>query len=182
DAFLQKPVSWVCQCALSAKTQTELGPLGRFLFFLEKLDRIKLTSHIDDVPRSKLSSRDITKPEKRNYTSSMRQEEEKNTKEVTEGEKLKLRMSILEDSEEKEKKEEKPGSSPIRGPWYENALQQARDSSLEQKQDPALAVVCGPDGYVDFVAGGKDLATGEQGPVKGLLGANGWDETNVHKL
>ncbi|KAF7999836.1 hypothetical protein HF325_005685 [Metschnikowia pulcherrima] len=88
----------------------------------------------------------------------------------------------LRRSEEKKEKEEKPGSSPIRGPWYENALQQARDLSLEKKQDPALAVVCGPDGYVGFVAGGKDLATGEQGPVKGLLGANGWNETNVHKL
>ncbi|KAM9903124.1 hypothetical protein OXX79_003545 [Metschnikowia pulcherrima] len=180
--FSRNPYRGFVNVHYSAKTQTELGPLSRFLFFLEKLDRIKLTSHIDDVPRSKLSSRDITKPEKRNYTSSMRQEGEKNTKEVTEGEKLKLRMSILEDSEEKEKKEEKPGSSPSRGPWYENALQQARDSSLEKKQDPALAVVCGPDGYVDFVAGGKELASGEQGPVKGLLGANGWNKTNVHKL
>ena len=34
----------------------------------------------------------------------------------------------------------------------------------------SLAIVCGPDGFIDYVAGAKDLVRNKQGPVNGLLG------------
>ncbi|GEQ68789.1 hypothetical protein JCM33374_g2458 [Metschnikowia sp. JCM 33374] len=190
--FSRNPYRGFVNVHYSAKSDSELDPFKRFLFFLEKLDRIKLINHIDEFPRSMLSAKDMHKPNVRNYISGLREETEgrdissgidadaQKEKTGSEAEKFKLRMSILDAAETPG---EKPSNVPIeRAPWYKNALEQARVTSLRQKPDAALALVCGPDGYVDYVAGGKDLATGEQGPVKGLLGESGWDETNVFKL
>ncbi|EJS41748.1 cyc2p [Saccharomyces arboricola H-6] len=46
--------------------------------------------------------------------------------------------------------------------------------------EPILALICGPESYIDSISGRKyDL---NQGPVKGLLGAKGWNSENVYKL
>ncbi|CAI2020780.1 hypothetical protein SEUBUCD646_0H00930 [Saccharomyces eubayanus] len=46
--------------------------------------------------------------------------------------------------------------------------------------EPILALVCGPEGYISSISGRKlDL---NQGPIKGLLAAKGWNFENVYKL
>lgn len=168
----------------SACKPTELGPLERFIFFLEKLDRIEFVRHIDEQPRTVLKAKDIVKPQKRNYISPMRQELEGKLEKTETGlsaeEALKLRMAILnEENDTKLAAEEKARE---RAPRYESALQQAQVTSKQAKTPAALALVCGPDGYVEYVAAGKLLNTNEQGPVGGLLGEKKWDSTNVYKL
>ncbi|OBA22476.1 hypothetical protein METBIDRAFT_77860 [Metschnikowia bicuspidata var. bicuspidata NRRL YB-4993] len=178
--FSRNPYRGFVNVHYSARADTELAPLQRFLFFLEKLDRIKLIGHYDSVPRLRLTAADIKPHRERNYISDMRQESGAAVAAGSEKERLRKRVALLEGA---------PAASPDhaprpegRGPWYENALQQARATALRPKPAAALALVCGPDGFVDYVAGAKELASGEQGPVGGLLGAKGWDESNVYKL
>lgn len=45
---------------------------------------------------------------------------------------------------------------------------------------PVLSLVCGPEGFITAVSGPKYETV--QGPIKGLLGCNGWDNSNVYKL
>lgn len=181
--FSKNPYRGFVRLHYSARSGKELGPLERFLFFLEKLDRVELIRHIDEQPKTMLNAKDVPKPNKRNYISSMRQESEAD-KEVGSGlsleEALKLRMTIMSENESAKKKAEE--SARERAPRYENALQQALVTSKQPKEPSATAIVCGPDGYVDYVAGGKLLNTNEQGKVLGLLGNKSWDNTNVYKL
>lgn len=175
--FSRNPYRGFINVHYLAKSESELEPFKRFLFFLEKLDRIKFHAHIDT--KLKLSPKDFTAPNTPNYISAARIEQSEKKPTVSKTDQLKLRTAILEGTAtETTAKQE----SVQRGPWYENALQQARATSLQTKPNAALSVVCGPEGYVDFLAGGKELATGEQGRVKGILGANGWDESNVFKM
>lgn len=155
----------------SAQKPGELEPLERFLFFLEKLDRIKLYNYYDDV--SRLSS--VDSPEESNYLSPLRLDSK--LSELSPEESLKLRMKVLEGSTSEAKE-----SSEYQVERFENALEQAVQTSQHKKSSAALAVVCGPDGYVDFVAGKKDRVRNEQGEVAGLLGEKNWDSLNVYKL
>lgn len=159
----------------SAQKPEELKPLERFLFFLEKIDRVNLIPHYDSQ-KAWLKKSDIKKPEKSNYLSPQRLEEK--THELSPEEALKLRMQIL--SGESDGAEET--KELLRPPRFANAIEQALETSKQKKKDASLALVCGPDGYVEYVAGKKLLNTNEQGAVGGLLGEKGWDNTNVHKL
>lgn len=160
----------------SAQRPEELKPLERFLFFLEKIDRIKLVNHFDSSLRTVLKKSDIKPPQKSNYLSPQKLEEKSH--ELSAEEALKLRMRILAgEPEEKERTTDLP-----RPPRFANAVEQALETSKQKKRDASLAIVCGPDGYVEYVAGKKSLATNEQGPVQGLLGEKEWDNSNVHKL
>lgn len=185
--FSKNPYRGFTTIHYSAKTQTELGPLERYLFFLEKLDRVKLVKHIDSLPRDRLSKKDVKPPAARNYVSPMRQEIEnpsdssENAEKPNPADALKLRMAILDDSQESNSESSK-SSEVERAHRYESALQQAAVTSREKKADSALSIVCGPNGYVEYVAGGKLMTTNEQGPVNGLLGDKGWDSKNVFKL
>ena len=87
-------------------------------------------------------------------------------------------MRILEGENEDEPNED-DGTDIIR---YENAIEQARATKKMKKEGPALALVCGPEGYIGYVAGPKDLEARKQGPVDGLLGKRGWSSVNVYKL
>lgn len=183
--FSKNPYRGFTTIHYSAKTLTELGSLERYLFFLEKLDRVKLVKHIDEQPRRILSKKDVQPPAARNYVSPMRQEIEgsdsaQNSGEESPADALKLRMAILDEPQQTSKSSKSVDDT--RAYRYENALQQAAVTSREKKADSALAIVCGPNGYVDHVAGGKRMSTNEQGPVSGLLGDKGWDNTNVFKL
>ncbi|KAH7580569.1 hypothetical protein J7296_03935 [Nakaseomyces glabratus] len=42
------------------------------------------------------------------------------------------------------------------------------------------SIVCGPEGYITTVAGAKYDTS--QGPIEGLLGEKGWDNSNVYKM
>lgn len=150
-----------------AQKPGELQPLERFLFFLEKLDRVNLVRHYDST-KTFLADKDVPTPVKADTRESILSAEDS----------LKLRMEILN----LEEKTIEPAQSEERGPRYANALEQAASTAKEPKNAPCLAIVCGPDGYVEHVAGPKLYETNEQGPVGGILGRRGWDSTNVFKL
>ncbi|KAK6465587.1 hypothetical protein DFJ63DRAFT_25232 [Scheffersomyces coipomensis] len=160
----------------SAQKPGELKPLERFMFFLEKLDRVKIHYHYDSDKKSILSKKDISPPTEPNYISPMRIEDETPN---SESDNLKLRLDILQGQE---KQDQKSNIITERAPRYENAIQQALITSNQPKKGASLSIVCGPEGYIDYVAGPKDLAQNEQGEVKGLLGNKKWDSKNVFKL
>ena len=162
----------------SAQKPGELEPLERFLFFLEKLDRIKLIRHYDSENKTILTAKDVSKPSKSAYTSPLKLEQKE--ADLTPEEALKLRMSILEGEEPTI--QSKVQLNEERAPRYVNAIQQAIATSKEQKTSPSLSLVCGPEGYVSYVAGPKDLINNQQGQVGGLLGDKEWDESNTYKL
>ncbi|GMM37336.1 oxidoreductase [Saccharomycopsis crataegensis] len=64
---------------------------------------------------------------------------------------------------------------------YNNALHQGYIERDQPKKDPSLAIICGPEGYIGYVAGRKPTEL-QQGKVAGLLGNQGWDEANVFKM
>lgn len=64
---------------------------------------------------------------------------------------------------------------------YNSALEQAAAQKNDKNcQGPVYAYVCGPDGYVNYMAGPRTYDG--QGPVKGLLGEKGWSNENVRKM
>lgn len=190
--FSRNPYRGFVNVHYSAKSDSELGTLRRFLFFLEKVDRIRLIEHLDSHPKTKLSSKDIPKPKPFHYVSQQRlealtqQKKESPANDHSEElsrDRLKKRLAILE-GETTKKEDVAPSSSEPTEPHlhYDNALARARVTMLQKKPEASLALICGPDGYIDYVAGGKALVTNEQGPVSGLLGSKDWDNTNVFKL
>lgn len=179
--FSRNPYRGFVTLHYSARNTGELGAMERFLFFLEKLDRANVVYHYDSNKTS-LRKQDFVSPAKPNYESGMRLELQEKLAEkrgdTSAAEKLKMRMAILE---------EEASQAPVeveteRTTFYENALAQAKDSQGQKKQPPAWAVSCGPTGYLDYVSGSKELATGNQGPVSGELGKRGWDNSNTFKL
>lgn len=167
----------------SAQKAGELKPLERFIFFLEKLDRIKFHNHYDTIPKSRLNAKDIHKPEPSNYISPLHLEQNDNlTHQLSPEEALKLRMKILNGDDNVDSKPSDEYEPDSRTPRFENAIEQAIVTSKQIKEPSSLALVCGPDGYVDYVAGTKYAETNEQGPIEGLLGKNNWDNTNTYKL
>lgn len=150
-----------------AQKPDELQPLERFLFFLEKLDRLKVVKHYDSE-RNFLTQEDVPRPVEADTRETLLSAENS----------LKLRMDILN----LDKKASAPAQTTVRAPRYENGLEQAAVTAKEPKKGPTLAIVCGPDGYVEHVAGPKLYETNEQGPVTGLLGSKSWSNTNVFKL
>lgn len=160
----------------SAQSTTEIAPLERFLFFLEKLDRLEVIKHID-TEGGRIKPKHIPKPEERSYVSSMRLEQENSD---APADALKLRMAIMDESSLTSQIEEV--DDVARATRYSNALEQARETLRVPKKASALALVCGPDGYVDSIAGPKDRAADEQGEVGGMLGQKGWNSTNVYKF
>lgn len=171
--FSRNPYRGFITVHYSAQEPGQIEPFERFLFFLEQIDRIKLHKHYDSIPKTRLKKGDIEKPMEPNYLSPMRLEQQNFSPE----ESLKMRMKILE-SEEATKEVEDHGEYPR----YANAIEQAKFTKSITKDGPALAVACGPEGYISYVAGPKNLETGEQGQVGGLLAQKGWSQLNVYKL
>jgi len=69
----------------------------------------------------------------------------------------------------------------------ENAFQQFRflRKGAGTDKSPSLALVCGPDRYIEFVSGKPDLNNVEgkdNGPIGGLLKEKGWNNTNVKRF
>lgn len=136
----------------SRKTESEI-PIPKFLYFLEKLNRVKVHSFVNEQ-KTRLSSKDVPSPIVSHYKKFI--EDEANGK---------ISSSKSIQNEE---------------PQYKNALDKAFIERKLPKENPALALVCGPDGYVNYVAGPKPY--NGQGPLGGLLKEQGWDESNVFKL
>ncbi|KAK6457037.1 uncharacterized protein RJT20DRAFT_127169 [Scheffersomyces xylosifermentans] len=168
----------------SAQKPGEIQPFERLLFFLEKLDRIKMHYHYDSDKKSILSKKDIIKPEPSAYLSPLRLEEKESK--MSPEDALKLRMEILKGNDStpasKSSSAEAEGDSEERVPRYGSAIQQALATSHLPKRPASVSLVCGPEGYITYVAGAKDLNNNAQGPVGGLLGDKNWDSSNVYKL
>lgn len=69
---------------------------------------------------------------------------------------------------------------------YRSILEQVKDRKETGKdqvmynQGPSLAVVCGPPGYVTYLAGKRDIEN--KSPITGLLGQKGWNNTNTFRM
>lgn len=69
---------------------------------------------------------------------------------------------------------------------YRSILEQIKDRKETGKdqelhnQGSSIAVVCGPPGYVAYLAGRRDPAN--KAPIGGLLGQKGWDNTNTYRM
>ncbi|KAI5956493.1 CYC2 [Candida jiufengensis] len=180
--FSENPYLGFVNIHYSARKPGEIGILERFLFFLHKLDRVNVTYHFDSEGKSSIVNKnDINKPEIPNYYSPKRIES--STSNLSPEEALQVRMSILKGDEHKsEVIQQLIKSTEDRGERYDTALDQAKVTSQQPKKAAALSIVCGPDGFVDYVAGSKDLVTNSQGKIGGLLGEKSWDNSNVYKL
>ncbi|KAG5418555.1 CYC2 [Candida metapsilosis] len=168
----------------SAQKPGEIGILSRFLLFLNKLDRISIHYHFDSEPKTILSGKDIPPPAKSNFYTPKKLEEATST--LSPDEALNVRMQIMQQNDEDTMKSEKVKkliqSASERGERYETGLEQAMATAKKPKSPAALAIVCGPDGYIEYVCGPKDLVHKTQGPITGLLGEKKWDNSNVYKL
>lgn len=168
-----------------AQKPGELGILTRFLLFLDKLDRIDFECHYDNQRKTKLNPKTVLPPNPPNYYSPKRLEQ--STSNLTPEEALNVKLQIMGDEEKEQKiepglKEKLIQSAEERGERYTSALEQAQVTKKEKKQPAALAIVCGPDGFVEYMAGAKDLARNQQGKIDGVLGTKKWDNSNTHKL
>lgn len=69
---------------------------------------------------------------------------------------------------------------------YKNQLEQY--NAIKDKlvvKNAAIAIICGPDGYLNYVCGAKNLNNAQNidtAPITGLLGAKGWDKTNTVRM
>lgn len=178
--FSRNPYRGFVTVHYSAQKPGELQPFERYLFFLEKLDRAKIVYHYDSAPKSALSERDIHKPGKPHFVTDKQKQE---VGKLSESEKLKYRLLLLEDELPKPQTQDlEEHDLQDRGPRFENALQYAQATSKIYKDASSFAIVCGPQGYMEYVCGSKLLNTDEQGPIKGILAKKGWNPTNVFKL
>ncbi|KAK9324911.1 hypothetical protein V1517DRAFT_316057 [Lipomyces orientalis] len=143
--------------------------LARFLYFLEKTGRAEVHYHIDSEGTA-LKAKDVLKPWTKNIEA--RPRKYKNTENETWD--IEQYKSAVELHDAQVKK-------------YRGKL----------SSKPVYAIVCGPEAYVEYVAGKRaDVTTvsaqtglghstadeSDQGKVGGLLAKKGWDETNVFKL
>ncbi|CAK9441681.1 uncharacterized protein LODBEIA_P55490 [Lodderomyces beijingensis] len=167
-----------------AQKQGELGAnLTRFLLFLDKLDRIDMQMHFDNVKSTHFQVENVPVPKTPNFYTPKRVDEQAQASHLSEADALKLRMQVIEEEIPKPETVKKIiKSAEERGERYATALEQASVTSKEQKQPAALAIVCGPEGFVEYMAGPKDLVNRAQGQVTGVLGSKRWDNSNVYKL
>ncbi|RLV89048.1 Cytochrome c mitochondrial import factor CYC2 [Spathaspora sp. JA1] len=153
----------------SARTETELGEgLSRFLFFLDKLDRIKLRFYVDTI--NPISLKNIPTPEAPTYLTPKALENHP------------MKEMLQQPPEQTKELIKKIKSEKDRGLRFDTALDQAQATKLQPKKNASFSLVCGPDGFIEYMAGAKKLDVGEQGEVKGLLGKKGWNSANVYKL
>ncbi|KAK9366576.1 hypothetical protein V1509DRAFT_629419 [Lipomyces kononenkoae] len=140
---------------------------ARFLYFLEKTGRAEVHYHIDNEGTG-LKAKDIPKP----WTDADQARWRKYKKSETETGEVQHYKSVVEQHDAQVKKHK--GKMP---------------------STPVYAIVCGPEAYVEHIAGkrpdvttlsapitGENRLTNSNDKVGGLLSKKGWDETNVCKL
>ncbi|KAK9234268.1 hypothetical protein V1525DRAFT_413638 [Lipomyces kononenkoae] len=140
---------------------------ARFLYFLEKTGRAEVHYHVDREGTG-LKAKDIPKP-------------------------------WTDTDEARWRKTKKSETDALETQHYKSAVEQ-RDAQVKKYKGkvpskPVYAIVCGPEAYVQYVAGkrpdvttlsspitGEDRVIDNNDKVGGLLSKKGWDETNVCKL
>ncbi|PRT55215.1 Cytochrome c mitochondrial import factor CYC2 [Wickerhamiella sorbophila] len=125
-------------------------PFTRFMLFLEKVGRAKFHFYVDDENKF-LTLQDIPKP-------------------------VPKQPRALDTPEEVEPTDVQPAST------WPNAVAQFADKSYKPNylKGPSLAVVCGPPGYIAYVAGNPGF--NNDAPVAGLLGESNWTSENVTRM
>lgn len=178
-------------------------PFRRFLLFLEKTGRAKFHYFVDNEGQF-ITSKDIPTSIPKQHQASI---DPKLDREIEH--ELKLKKAMEEIRKEKDNGLAAPISSdtstktPDNDHHYTNATNNNDNISattpgsmgprrkyrsiLEQVADnrtpprnPALAVVCGPDGYVSYIAGKRGPTNKE--PITGIISNKGWDTTNTYRM
>lgn len=178
---------------LSVKSESQIpSEFLRMLYFLSKMGRVSYTIHQDG--KDPLSLKDIPAPSvalsgdletqleliKQRLLQIKYQELNEGAEiDVQEKQALQKQYKDLQDRLKQQTRAAEARLDSIQA--YSDALHQGYMQRNEPKKDPALAVVCGPEGYVAYVSGRRPSEL-EQGPVGGLLKEKGWDESNVFKM
>lgn len=156
-------------------------PLKRFLLFMEKAGRAKFHYFVDSDGKY-MTSDDVPAPVEPNYV--------RGGKAATRD----ARVDALMDDMEREKKlietddraatkaaaqrdaDRKPSAV------YRSVLQQVADRKGVPDKGPALAVVCGPTGYVNYIAGRPAPDGQPASPIGGILASKGWTNANTVRM
>ncbi|CCH43810.1 putative nitrate reductase [NADH] [Wickerhamomyces ciferrii] len=168
----------------SRRTEAET-PIPRLLYFLEKLDRVKF-HHFINENNSRLNSKPIPTPIEPHFKAyedqlikNRQDEEQKIAEKLKElrGERSYTRIPEVPKDHSASLESKTPSTQSSK---FKTILEKIISEGKSSHENPSLALVCGPDGFVSYVAGPKPFEG--QGPVGGLLKEKGWDETNVFKL
>jgi NAD(P)H-flavin reductase len=150
----------------SRRTASEL-PIPNYFYFLEKLDRAKF-HHLIQENGDALALKHVPAPTESNliqYQNNLDAQRE---------------ASIVQKLKGLESSKESPSAPVSEEQKFNSALEQAQFLKNQPKQNPSLAIVCGPDGYLNYVSGLRPHEG--QGKVTGLLKDKGWNESNVFKM
>ena len=179
--FSKNPYRGFIYIHYSARKHGEIRPFERYLYFLEKMGRIKFIPHYDDVLSTRLGIKDIENPAPFHYLSPQKTEE---LAVSSSGEQSKLKDQKLKATatEEVPQEQGRPREKKELRMYFKNAIEQAIHTSKNEREAPSIALVCGPEGYITYVAGARDLENNNMGPVKGLLGNKNWNNSNTFKL
>lgn len=189
--FSKNPPRGLVDVYYSVRTPEEI-PFKRFILFLEKTGRARFHYFVDSENRF-IGPKDVPAPGERQYlgyqNDKVAQELElkKVMDQVRRGEIVDLpstntdQVAAVSGSSTTTSVPAKTNSNETKEVVkYSNILEQAAAKAKIPQRPASLAVVCGPPGYVDYVAGKRDLSG--RGPIGGLLGQKGWDETNVVRM
>ncbi|ANB12821.1 Cyc2p [Sugiyamaella lignohabitans] len=192
----------------SVRSRDEI-PFQRFLLFLEKVGRAKFNIFVDNENKF-VSLKDVPEPAELNYSSAQANAEvhdqiEQEVKiqkmmEAMRKEKelgIEAKPSLVEISNQVSEqklanvsgekdtvasnkasptKDVSPQNPKLR---YNSILEQVADNPPVPEK-PSLAVVCGPEGYVNFIAG--SMGPNGDAPIGGLLGRRGWNSQNTFRM
>lgn len=182
----------------SVRNRDEI-PVPRFMLFLEKTGRARFHYYVDNEKKF-ISAKDIPKPKPMNYVPSKLDSEHKDQLE-REAKVQKLMQELRKEKEtlgefaaapvqapepsnvvKTEPVEIAKTESPVNARLkYHSLLEQIADSSTSTTAaEPSIAVVCGPMGYLCYVAGSPGLNNDQ--PISGLLGKAGWTTENTIRM
>lgn len=202
--FSKNPPRGAVDVHYSVRDRAEI-PFKRFLLFLEKTGRAKFHFYVDNENKF-IAEKDVPAPIPKQMTSI----DPKVEREIEHELKLKKAMEQIrkerqtadDDGSTTSQPQEEPqlaktpttittaidpvSETPTNKPTdtgvrrkYRSILEQVADTK-PQHRGPAIAVVCGPEGYVSYLAGRRGPTNRE--PITGLLGSKGWDTTNTHRM
>lgn len=165
------------QVFYSVRDRSEI-PFPRFLLFLEKAGRAKFHYFVDSEKKF-ITDKDIPEPAPKHYQpapQSLRSEEE-----IKREDEIQKMMEKIK--KEKGIKEVTPPTSVEDNPRlkYRSVLDQVSANKSKYYDEPStIAVVCGPQGYVNYVAG--DPGFNRDQPIGGLLQTKGWNTDNAYRM
>lgn len=173
----KNPPRGAVQVYYSVRDRSEI-PFPRFLLFLEKTGRAKFHYFVD-TEKKYITEKDIPEPAPKNYQPSL--EAPKSDEEIKrEDEVQKMMQKIKKEKGIKEAPASIPTADNPRLKYRSVLDQVAANKSKYYGQPSTIAVVCGPQGYVNYVAG--DPGFNRDQPIGGLLQTKGWTTDNAFRM